>query len=110
MNFDFLNNKICPFCQNKLEPDHHEDNWSSRHLYCQKHYHFKIMTSDNDPNVWELFRIYGLYGVNLVGWNENPIEMMIETSPAIIIPNTFNPFQFSLEEISNKLKLYMTFS
>src|ERR1700722_13702366 len=104
MNFDFLNNKICPFCQNKLEPDSYHD-FLSRHLHCQKHHHFKIMTSHNDSNVWELFRIYGLYGVNLVGWNENPIEMRIETSPAILIPNIFNPFQFSLEEISNKLKL-----
>ena len=106
MNFDFINNQICPFCQEKIKPNNDFDVfWAQNHKYCPND-HIKVMYDGNGK--WRLirFQLFDLIKQNVVVWSDDN-ECRIENAEIYL---SFNPFDYSFEELAAKIKLYLTFS
>ena len=107
-NFNFLNNRICPFCQGVLSayPYSPKSLTDSPQLYCPVN-HIKVMY-DGNAGDWRMFRIHNVAsGRDLKCWNDGS-ELYLEYSSLVL--SDFDPFQYTFDELKDKLKLYLTFS
>jgi hypothetical protein len=105
-NFNFLNNRICPFCQGVLSAQSSDPSGPKYlKLYCPVN-HIKVMY-DGNTGYWRMFRIHDVVNErDLKCWNDG--ELHLEGS--LFVLSNFDPFQYTFDELKDKLKLYLTFS
>jgi len=110
MNFDYLNNRLCPFCQVKLfRPIGFYDRYAFYECEQDK---FQIWYYEDD--CWYCFRINFDYDLSIVGFKEsNTIQyrdlnlLHEEAFPSLPM---FDVFKLSNQQILEKCKKFLVFS
>ena len=115
-SYDIVNNKICPWCRTAIDCG---PNYSSElfwHLYCRhEDSHLKVMY-EKETNQWQLIRIYfrnekSIDNTLLIDKRYIDRGLVINESfdNRIIMP-FFDVFSYSLDDLRDKIKLYVLFS